>query len=54
MEIEKYGRPRLMATEFQMLLSGCEARWTNVTPVAAPMMSAEGVTVGLRWARGRT
>jgi hypothetical protein len=23
-EIEKYGRPKLMATEFQMLLSGCE------------------------------
>lgn len=23
-ESEKYGRPKLMATEFQMLLSGCE------------------------------
>ena len=23
-EIEKYGRPKFMATEFQMLLFGCE------------------------------
>jgi len=33
-EIEKYERPKSMATESQMSLFGCEDRWMSMMPVA--------------------
>lgn len=46
-EMEKYGRPKLIAAEFQMLLSGCEVWKMSAIPIAVSVMSAESIAVGL-------
>lgn len=53
-EIEKYGRPKLIAIEFQMLLFGCEVWYMNMIPIATLTTSAQNDATGLRRTRVRT
>ena len=53
-EIEKYGRPKLIAIEFQMLLFGCEVWYMNVIPIAVLTTLARNVATSSWRTRVRT
>ena len=53
-EMERYGTPKLMAAEVQMLLCGRESWYMNTVPIARLIVSVQSVAGGLRRTRVRT